>query len=126
MSDDSECVRNSSIVHYICGQMKNEKKIIMLGTKAEACGGIASVITQYEIKGLFERQPINYLPTRGTGSRRAKYKLFLTAVFQMVKLMRPRRAAIVHTRVTCDTSFWRKAPLIIFAHAAKRTHNCQN
>lgn len=99
--------------------MRNEKKIVMLGTKADACGGIASVIRQYEINGLFERQPIIYLPTHCTGCRRAKCKLFFSALVQMVKLILQGRVAIVHAHVACDTSFWRKSLFLIIAYICR-------
>src|SRR5438067_11991144 len=99
--------------------MKKEKKIVMLGTQSDACGGIASVIKQYEINGLFERQPIIYLPTHCTGSSRAKCKLFLTALAQLTGLIAQGRVAIVHAHVACDTSFWRKACFLTFASACR-------
>lgn len=99
--------------------MQKEKKIVMLGTKADACGGIASVIRQYEINGLFERQPIIYLPTHCTGPRREKCSLFFSALWQMVMLIVQGKVAIVHAHVACDTSFWRKSLFLIIARVCR-------
>lgn len=99
--------------------MGREKKIVMLGTKSDAFGGIASVIALYERHGLFQRQHIIYLPTHSTENAARKCKLFLIAVARFSDLLLRREISILHAHVACDMSFWRKAAFLMLARACR-------
>lgn len=95
--------------------MQDCKQIVMLGTKPEANGGIASVISAYQQNGLFERRNITYLPTHSTGKRSEKCVLFLKSSVRFTCLLVSRKVALVHVHVACDASFWRKSVFILAA-----------
>jgi glycosyltransferase involved in cell wall biosynthesis len=96
--------------------MQNPEQIVMIGTKQDANGGIASVISAYEKNGLFERRDIIYLATHSTGTRAGKIILFLTSYKRFIHLLISRKVSLAHVHVACDVSFWRKC---IFVLAAK-------
>lgn len=97
--------------------MVKEKKIVMLGTRSDAFGGIASVISLYEKQGLFRRQHVVYLPTHSTGPSLRKCALFLSSVARFYKMLLQGEISILHTHVACDMSFWRKSVFLLLARA---------
>lgn len=97
--------------------MARGKKIVMVGTKSNSFGGIASVIALYETHGLFQRQNIVYLPTHCTGTSAQKCFLLMAAIARFSVLLLRREISILHAHVACDTSFWRKALFLMIARA---------
>ncbi|GAB3472406.1 glycosyltransferase family 4 protein [Massilia terrae] len=98
--------------------MVKEKQIVMLGTRSDAFGGIASVVALYEKQDLFVRQHVVYLPTHSTGSSLTKCILFISSVARFYHLLLQGAISIVHTHVACDMSFWRKAVFLLLARAS--------
>lgn len=88
--------------------MNHEKKIVMLGTHVDGCGGIASVIAVYRAAGLLARRDIVYLPTHRTGPGRAKVHLFTQALTALLRLLARGEVALLHIHVAINASFWRK------------------
>lgn len=97
--------------------MVKEKKVVMLGTRSDAFGGIASVVSLYEMQGLFRRQHVVYLPTHSTGPSLRKCALFMSSVARFYKMLLQGEISILHTHVACDMSFWRKAVFLLLARA---------
>lgn len=95
--------------------MTTDKKIVMLGTRVDACGGIASVIGYYQADGLFERRNIVYLPTHCSGSSAEKIGLFAAAIRRLVWMLATGQVALVHVHVAINASFWRKYMFLIVA-----------
>ncbi|PYD87296.1 glycosyltransferase family 1 protein [Pseudomonas syringae pv. pisi] len=88
--------------------MNHEKKIVMLGTHVDGCGGIASVIAVYRAAGLLARRDIVYLPTHRTGPGRAKVHLFAQALMALLRHLARGEVALLHIHVAINASFWRK------------------
>lgn len=85
----------------------------MLGTSADAWGGIASVIDVYRQHGLFERRNIKCLATHCSGAAREKIWLFICAWLTYVGMLILGRVALTHVHSAIETSFWRKAIFLI-------------
>lgn len=110
--------------------MKTERKIVMLGTRADACGGIASVVKVYAEDGLFERRNVVYLPTHCSGDAREKIGLYVSAMSRLVGLVLTGQVQLVHVHGAINASFWRKysfllvlfalrVPVILHVHAGR-------
>lgn len=99
--------------------MQNAQQIVMIGTKQDANGGIASVISAYEKNGLFERRDIIYLATHSSGTRDEKIILFLTSFLRFICLLISGKVSLAHVHVACDMSFWRKCIFVIAAKIFK-------
>lgn len=93
--------------------MKAQRKIVMLGTRADACGGIASVVNVYASEGMFERGDIVYLATHCSGSSSEKIMLFVTAMARLLYMIMGRQVALVHLHVAINASFWRKYSFLL-------------
>lgn len=93
--------------------MDGTRSIVMLGTSAEANGGIASVIDVYRRHGLFERHNMRCLATHCSGSARQKIRLFAQAWFSYAGMLLRGRVALVHVHSAVGTSFWRKAAFLL-------------
>lgn len=99
--------------------MQNAEQIVMIGTKQDANGGIASVISAYEKNRLFERRDIIYLATHSTGPRAEKIILFLRSYMRFICLLTSRKVSLAHVHVACDVSFWRKCVFVLAAKIFK-------
>lgn len=110
--------------------MNSRKKIVMLGTRVDACGGIASVVKEYANDGLFGRRNIVYLPTHCSGSGAEKLGLYLSAMGRMLAMIFTRQVLLVHVHVAINASFWRKysfllvlfslnVPTVLHVHAGR-------
>jgi glycosyltransferase involved in cell wall biosynthesis len=108
--------------------MSQRKRIVMLGTSAEAWGGIATVVNTYRQDGLFERCPVTYLVTHSTGRAMHKLRLFVCSWIAFMLMLVQGRALLVHAHTASGASFWRKAcfllpaflfrvPVVIHLHA---------
>jgi glycosyltransferase involved in cell wall biosynthesis len=82
----------------------------MLGTAAR--GGILSVIEAWKAHGLFERWPVEFLPTHCEGSIARKALTALKAVLGVVAAILRHGSVILHLHAASDASFWRKAILM--------------
>ena len=110
--------------------MKSPNKIVMLGTRVDACGGIASVIGLYQSNGFFERRNIVYLATHCSAGHMEKIRLFIGALARLLWLLSTRQVALLHIHVAINASFWRKylflmvgllyrAPTVLHIHAGR-------
>ncbi|WP_187271615.1 glycosyltransferase family 4 protein [Massilia arenae] len=99
--------------------MNREKKIVMLGTHVDGCGGIASVIAVYRAAGLLARRDIVYLPTHRTGPGRAKVHLFAQALLALVRLLAGGEVALLHIHVAINASFWRKYVFFLLGYLCR-------
>ena len=99
--------------------MNHEKKIVMLGTHIDGCGGIASVIAVYRAAGLLARGDIVYLPTHRTGPGRAKIHLFAQAVLATLRLLARGEVALLHIHVAINASFWRKYVFFLLGYLCR-------
>jgi len=99
--------------------MNHEKKIVMLGTHVEGCGGIASVIAVYRAAGLLARRDIVYLPTHRTGPGRAKIHLFAQALLAVLRLLARGEVALLHIHVAINASFWRKYVFFLLGYLCR-------
>jgi glycosyltransferase involved in cell wall biosynthesis len=108
--------------------MSQRKRIIMLGTSADAWGGIATVVNAYREDGLFQRCPVTYLATHSTGPAMQKLRLFVCAWIAFMLMLVRGQALLVHAHMASGASFWRKAcfllpaflfrvPAVIHVHA---------
>lgn len=108
----------------------NNKKIVMLGTRSDGQGGIASVISVYREAGLFSKYPIEYLATHGDGRISAKIVLFLSAFIRYLPLLAFGKVGALHVHFASRASFWRKLffllpayvihiPVILHLHGAE-------
>jgi glycosyltransferase involved in cell wall biosynthesis len=79
----------------------------MLGTAAR--GGILAVIEAWRARGLFERWPVEFLPTHCEGGRARKALTALKALFGVGLAIVKHGPVILHVHSACDVSFWRKA-----------------
>lgn len=99
--------------------MNHDKKILMLGTHADGCGGIASVIAVYRAAGLLARRDIVYFPTHRTGPGHAKIHLFALALLGTLRLLARGRIALLHIHVAINASFWRKYVFFLLAYLCR-------
>lgn len=99
--------------------MNREKKIVMLGTHVDGCGGIASVIAVYRAAGLLARRDIVYLPTHRTGPGRAKVHLFALAMLALLRLLARGEVALLHVHVAINASFWRKYVFFLLGYLCR-------
>ncbi len=89
--------------------MVANKYILMLGTRFNTMGGIASVVNVYQENGLFVRNRIIYIATHCDGSARKKLVIFLRALAVYLAKCLPGRVGFVHIHVSSRASFWRKS-----------------
>lgn len=93
--------------------MDGKRSIVMLGTSADANGGIASVIGVYRQYGLFKRRNIRCIATHCSGTAGARIWLFIRAWLTYAGLLMLGQVALVHVHSAVDTSFWRKASFLL-------------
>lgn len=99
--------------------MNHDKKILMLGTHADGCGGIASVIAVYRAAGLLGRRDIVYLPTHRTGPGRVKAHLFARALLATLGLLARGEVGLLHIHVAINASFWRKYVFFLLGYLCR-------
>ena len=115
--------------------MNTYPRLIMLGAAAETRGSIAAVVEAYRASGLFQRWPIDYLPTHGAGGAARNAALALRACRSFALLIARHRRALVHMHVSArgnaawDAAFMAaalaaRAPLVVQLHGAglERSH----
>jgi glycosyltransferase involved in cell wall biosynthesis len=93
--------------------MSQRKRIIMLGTSADAWGGIATVVNAYREHGLFERSRVTYLATHSTGPAMHKLRLMVCAWISFVFMLVRGKALLLHAHAASGASFWRKACFLL-------------
>jgi glycosyltransferase involved in cell wall biosynthesis len=115
--------------------MTSNPRLIMLGAENETRGSIAAVVDAYRAHGLFQRWPIDYLPTHGDGGAARNAALTFGALRRFTMLLAQHRRALVHIHLcargnaTRDAAFMAAAlaarsPLLVQMHGAglERTH----
>ncbi len=106
------------------------KQIVMIGTRFDTKGGVASVVNVYRAAGLFERFSVRYLATHCDGGAAAKIAVMLRAWFSFMLLLLTFRLGLLHIHVASRASFWRKSffllpcflfrvPTILHLHGAE-------
>jgi glycosyltransferase involved in cell wall biosynthesis len=91
------------------------KRIVMVGTRFDTMGGIASVVNVYRADGLFDRLPITYIATHCDGSNWAKLRIMLSSYFHFMTMLLTGRVGLLHAHVSSRASFWRKTFFFISA-----------
>ncbi len=91
------------------------KKLIMIGARFEAFGGMSSVVNVYRESGLFDRFPIVNIPVHCEGNTLAKAKIMLIAYGQFLRLLMTNQVGLLHAHVASRGSFWRKSVFFISA-----------
>ena len=115
--------------------MNPNPRLIMLGAESETRGSVAAVVEAYRANGLFQRWPIDYLPTYGDGGAGRNAGLALGALRRFALLLARHRHALVHIHLSArgnaarDAAFMAAAlaarsPLVVQMHGAglERTH----
>ncbi len=95
------------------------RRLIMLGTAFESRGGIGAVVNAYRAYGLFERWPIDYVPTHRDGGAVRKLLTLIKALLTVITLLARHRRAVMHVHSASRASFWRKSIFITLAMCAK-------
>ena len=93
--------------------MRGKRRIVMLGTSADAWGGIASVIDVYRRNGLFERRNIKYLATHCSGTAGKKVWLFFCSWITYVGMLLQGQVILTHVHSATEASFWRKTLFLL-------------
>ncbi len=93
--------------------MEMRKSILMLGTRPDAFGGIASVVQHYESEGFLQRKQISYLPTHCTGKRTEKIQLYVKAMSRVIYMSMSNKVELAHIHVAINASFWRKYSFLL-------------
>jgi glycosyltransferase involved in cell wall biosynthesis len=94
--------------------------IVMLGIDpaSKEKGGISSVVDVYRANGLFARWRIQYIGTMVSGSHATKLRIFATALWAFMRVVRSGRISLVHAHTASRASFWRKSVFMLIARAA--------
>lgn len=95
-------------------------RLVMLGTAFETRGGIAAVVNAYRAQGLFERWPIDYVPTHCDGGAVRKLLTAARALLRLVCLLAKHRRVVMHVHCASRASFWRKSLFMAIGLLAKR------
>lgn len=85
------------------------QRLIMLGTAFESRSGIAAVVNAHRAQGLFERWPIEYVPTHCDGGPLRKLLTAVKALLKFILLLARERRVIIHVHSASRASFWRKS-----------------
>jgi glycosyltransferase involved in cell wall biosynthesis len=94
-------------------------RLIMLGTAFETRGGIATVVNAYRAQGLFERWPIDYVPTHCDGGAVRKLLTAVKALLKVAFLLAKHGRVVMHVHCASHASFWRKSIFMAIAMLAK-------
>ena len=100
-------------------QAPRYQRLIMLGTAFETRGGIAAVVSAYRTQGLFERWPIDYIPTHCDGGTLRKLLAAVKALGSFVLLLARQRRVVMHVHSASRASFWRKSLFMAVGMLAK-------
>jgi glycosyltransferase involved in cell wall biosynthesis len=99
--------------------MRLYSRILMLGAAPQTRGSIAAVVDGYRAHGLFKRWPVTYVATHGAANIVQGVKLYATAVRDFGYALGQYGPMVVHAHVSAGAGFWRHAPLMAAALAAR-------
>lgn len=113
--------------------MRDPSHVVMIGTDPRTRGGISSVVAAWRAGGLFERWPVEYVPTHRAGTRARKLGTAARAMFTCLALAWRRGRGVLHVHGASRWSFWRKSvymaaalaagwPVIFHLHGGRFTH----
>jgi glycosyltransferase involved in cell wall biosynthesis len=85
------------------------KQIVMIGTRFDALGGMASVVQVYRESGLFQRWPVRYLASHCDGNKLQKLFCMIGSWYRLLWLLCLGRVQVVHLHVATGPSLWRKS-----------------
>jgi glycosyltransferase involved in cell wall biosynthesis len=94
-------------------------RVVMIGTDPATHGGISAALRVWEEAGLFGRWPVIYVPTHRDGTRLQKLGRALAAFATFAALVCRMPRAVLHVNAASRASFWRKAPFMALALAAR-------
>ena len=94
-------------------------RIVMIGTDPATHGGISAALNAWDAAGLFGRWPVIYVPTHRDGTRLQKLLRALDALLVFIALLCRISCAVLHVHGASRASFWRKAPFMALALAAR-------
>ncbi|MEW6221376.1 MAG: glycosyltransferase family 4 protein [Thermodesulfobacteriota bacterium] len=92
----------------------------MAGTALNNRGGVASVLRVYDTDGFFGQWQVHYLASHVPGPAAAKTRAALVTWLTFLRLLGRRQVGLVHVHSASRASFWRKAPILLAALAARR------
>ena len=95
------------------------KRIVMLATRFDTMGGIASVLNVYREAGLMSRFPMIFIPTHMDGSGWQKMTIAMSALVRFLLELARLRVGLVHLHVSSRASFWRKLIFYALARGAR-------
>ena len=101
--------------------MRLYSRILMLGAAPQMRGSIAAVVDGYRSHGLFKRWPVTYLATHGDEGLVQNARLFALAARDFGFALGQHGQMVVHAHVTAGAGFWRQAPFMAAAPAARCT-----
>lgn len=91
------------------------KKLIMIGARFEAFGGMSSVVNVYRTAGLFDRFPIVNRPVHCDGCVLVKFTIMLIAYIKFLSMLFRGQVGLLHAHVASRASFWRKSIFFLSA-----------
>ena len=99
--------------------MNSYPRLIMLGAENETRGSIAAVVDAYRAHGLFQRWPIDYVPTHGDARRAAQPGPGIRRLRRLRLLLARHRRALVHLHLSTRGNPARDAAFMAAALAAR-------
>ncbi len=99
--------------------MRLYTRILMLGAAPQTRGSIAAVVDGYRAHGLFKRWPLTYVATHGDGGLLHSMQLYAKAVKQFAGALAEHGPMVVHAHLAGGAGFWREAPFMAAALAAR-------
>ncbi|WP_439538001.1 glycosyltransferase family 4 protein [Methyloversatilis sp.] len=93
------------------------KKAVMIGTRFDTMGGIASVVNVYRDAGFFDRMNVRYLPSHCDGGGLSKLSIMMSSMVRLFVMLCRRDVSLVHVHMSSRASFWRKAAYLLLARA---------
>lgn len=94
-------------------------KVLMVGTRMDGQGGVASVIRTWKGTGLMDRWSVLYISTNGPGGPIRKIIYAICAWSRCAWLILLRRVKLIHVHTSSYISFWRKSPILALAIATR-------
>lgn len=85
-----------------------KKRILMIGTDPAGKGGIASVVSTYDIHGIFSKLGVRYVSTHTDAGLLKKFFAFFGAVFVVYFYFLSKQASVLHVHLASRGSFYRK------------------
>lgn len=92
-----------------------QRQIVMIGTRRDTKGGIASVVNVYLNAGLFDRWNAIYIPTHCEGSWASKLLIAIYACLRVFILLASGQVLALHVHSATRGSFWRKRVFMLLA-----------